>query len=187
MLSSPPFRTPMRLGAALSTLAVLLAAPAPARAAFGYTDNGTAYVVDTGAGLVFQVDKSSGTLTSIVFNGVEYNGPSAKGSHIASELGTLEEPVVLVGASMVVPERLPPDLLNALGERRVDGRAGVVLDRGDQEHGRGNAGERHGGHRGDRDAGAQAARRPHGRSTQPTPRIVCSTRGSPSASSLRRR
>ena len=78
----------MRLGAALSTLAVLLAAPAPARAAFGYTDNGTAYVVDTGAGLVFQVDKSSGTLTSIVFNGVEYNGPSAKGSHIASGLGT---------------------------------------------------------------------------------------------------
>src|SRR6185436_13802310 len=88
MLSSPPFRTPMRLGVALSTLAVLLAAPPPARAAFGYTDDGTAYVVDTGAGLVFQVDKSSGTLTSIVFNGVEYNGPSAKGSHIASGLGT---------------------------------------------------------------------------------------------------
>jgi len=78
----------MRLGAALSTLAVLLAAPAPALAAFGYTDNGAAYVVDTGAGLVFQVDKSNGTLTSIVFNGLEYNGPSAKGSHIASGLGT---------------------------------------------------------------------------------------------------
>ena len=37
---------------------------------------------------MFQVDKSYGTLTSIVFNGVEYNGPSAKGSHIASGLGT---------------------------------------------------------------------------------------------------
>ena len=38
----------------------------------------------------------------------------------------------------------------------------------------------------ERDPRAQAARRPHGRSTQPTPRTVCSVRGSPPASSLRR-
>jgi len=104
----------MRLGAALSTLAVLLAAPAPARAAFGYTDDGTAYVVDTGAGLVFQVDKSSGTLTSIVFNGVEYNGPSAKGSHIASGLGTpIKTFVAMFGLDKSDPHLLP-DLAAAI-------------------------------------------------------------------------
>jgi rhamnogalacturonan endolyase len=65
-----------------------LLVPASAFGAFGYTDNGTAYVVDTGAGLVFQVRKTDGTITSIVFNGTEYNGPSGKGSHIASGLGT---------------------------------------------------------------------------------------------------
>jgi rhamnogalacturonan endolyase len=62
--------------------------PAAVFAAFGYTDNGTAFVVDTGAGLVFQIRKTDGTITSIVFNGTEYNGPSGKGSHIASGLGT---------------------------------------------------------------------------------------------------
>lgn len=71
------------LGAALSS-----AAPAAAHAAFGYTDNGSAYVVDSGAGLVFQVSKTDGTIVSIVFNGTEYAGPSGKGSHIASGLGT---------------------------------------------------------------------------------------------------
>ena len=65
-----------------------LLVPASAFGAFGYTDNGTAFVVDTGAGLVFQVRKTDGTITSIVYNGTEYNGPSGKGSHIASGLGT---------------------------------------------------------------------------------------------------
>jgi rhamnogalacturonan endolyase len=65
-----------------------LLAPAAAFAAFGYTDSGSAYVVDSGAGLVFQVRKTDGTITSIVFNGTEYAGPSGKGSHIASGLGT---------------------------------------------------------------------------------------------------
>ena len=87
MHRSPSFRTPSLLGAALVTLGSLLA-PRPARAAFGYTDNGAAYVVDTGAGLVFQVDKASGDISSIVFNGIEYKGPSGKGTHIASGLGT---------------------------------------------------------------------------------------------------
>src|SRR5262249_34423755 len=74
----------------LSSVVPLLAllAPPPARAAFGYSDNGVAYVVDTGAGLVFQVDKTSGDIASIVFNGVEYKGPSGKGTHIASGLGS---------------------------------------------------------------------------------------------------
>jgi len=77
---------PPRLLAGLALLAALV--PARVFAAFGYTDNGTAFVVDTGAGLVFQVNKSDGTISSVKFNGTEYNGPSGKGSHIASGLGS---------------------------------------------------------------------------------------------------
>ncbi|HWA86119.1 MAG TPA: rhamnogalacturonan lyase B N-terminal domain-containing protein [Opitutus sp.] len=82
-------RAPLGRSAALFLgLALASAVPATAFAAFGYTDNGTAYVVDSGAGLVFQVSKTDGTITSIVFNGTEYIGPSGKGSHIASGLGS---------------------------------------------------------------------------------------------------
>src|SRR5690349_6645965 len=55
------------LGAtALTTVAL----PASA-AAFGYTDDGSNYVVDTGASLVFKVSKSNGDLVSFVYRGVE--------------------------------------------------------------------------------------------------------------------
>lgn len=75
----------LRVAAALASIALCAS---PLRAAFGYTDNGTDYVVDTGAGLVFQVDKSNGNVVSVVYNGVEYNGPSGKGSEISSGLGS---------------------------------------------------------------------------------------------------
>jgi rhamnogalacturonan endolyase len=79
--------TPLRLLRGLTLLFGLLA-PTILFAAFGYTDTGSAYLVDSGAGLVFRVRKSDGTVDSIVFNGVEYNGGSNKGSHIASGLGS---------------------------------------------------------------------------------------------------
>ena len=55
---------------------------------FGYTDIGDAYEVDTGAGLVFQVRKTDGSFTSIVFNGTEYKSTTNRFSQIASGLGT---------------------------------------------------------------------------------------------------
>ena len=55
---------------------------------FGYTDIGTAYEVDTGAGLVFQVRKTDGSIISIVFNGTEYKSTTNRFSQIASGLGT---------------------------------------------------------------------------------------------------
>jgi autotransporter-associated beta strand protein len=55
---------------------------------FGYTDIGTAYQVDTGAGLVFQVRKTDGSIISIVFNGTEYKSTTNRFSQIASGLGT---------------------------------------------------------------------------------------------------
>ncbi|GAA3839406.1 hypothetical protein GCM10022403_084620 [Streptomyces coacervatus] len=71
-------------------LALALAAPVTASAAatFGYTDDGTHYVVDTGAGLVFKVDHGNGDLSSFVYKGTEYQGYDGKNSHIESGLGT---------------------------------------------------------------------------------------------------
>ncbi|MEU5595857.1 rhamnogalacturonan lyase B N-terminal domain-containing protein [Streptomyces sp. NPDC020298] len=70
-------------------LALALATPVAASAAgFGYTDDGTHYVVDTGAGLVFKVDHGNGDLSSFVYNGTEYQGYDGKNSHVESGLGT---------------------------------------------------------------------------------------------------
>ncbi|KAL1743004.1 polysaccharide lyase family 4 protein [Schizophyllum fasciatum] len=69
----------------LVSLALAIALPV-VQASFGVTENGSSFVVDTNAGLVFTVDSSSGDLTSIVYNGVETQG-SGKHSHIASGIG----------------------------------------------------------------------------------------------------
>jgi rhamnogalacturonan endolyase len=74
----------MRLLASLTTL---LLAPATVFAAWGYTDDGNNYVVDTGASLVVKVSKSNGDMTSINYAGVEYNGQSGKNSQVESGLG----------------------------------------------------------------------------------------------------
>ncbi|WP_405723011.1 polysaccharide lyase family protein [Streptomyces sp. NBC_01537] len=72
-------------------LVLALAAPATASAAsaanFGYTDDGTNYVVSTGADLVFKVNHSNGDLSSFVYKGTEYQGYDGKNSHIQSGLG----------------------------------------------------------------------------------------------------
>jgi hypothetical protein len=66
---------------------------------FGYTDIGDAYQVDTGAGLVFNVRKTDGSITSIVFNGTEYKSTTNRFSQIASGLGT---------PTTVTPETVAP-------------------------------------------------------------------------------
>jgi hypothetical protein len=74
--------------ASAAGLALALATPVTASAAsLGYTDDGTNYVVDTGAGLVFKVNHSNGDLSSFVYNGTQYQGYDGKNSHIESGLG----------------------------------------------------------------------------------------------------
>ncbi|MFF7647520.1 rhamnogalacturonan lyase B N-terminal domain-containing protein, partial [Streptomyces canus] len=45
-----------------------------ATSTFGYRDDGNAYVVGTGADLVFKVDHRNGDLTSLAYKGTEYQG-----------------------------------------------------------------------------------------------------------------
>ncbi|KAF8607464.1 hypothetical protein BDV93DRAFT_468241 [Ceratobasidium sp. AG-I] len=72
----------------LKRLIALACAYAPgAFAAFGVT-TGSGYLdVDTGGGLVFRVSTTSGDITSLKYNSVEYQD-SSKYTHIASGLGT---------------------------------------------------------------------------------------------------
>lgn len=68
-------------------LAAFLAPAASVFAAFGLTTTSTQYTVDTGAGLVFKVDRANGNIPSIKYNGVELND-STKSSHINSGIGS---------------------------------------------------------------------------------------------------
>ncbi|MEV0634421.1 rhamnogalacturonan lyase B N-terminal domain-containing protein [Streptomyces sp. NPDC050619] len=87
--------------AGATALAGPLATTASA-AAFGYSDDGSNYVVDTGASLVFKVSKTNGDLTSLVYKGVEYQGYGGMNSHIESGLGTSTVSVKQSGTTILI-------------------------------------------------------------------------------------
>ncbi|GGL92549.1 hypothetical protein GCM10010129_40310 [Streptomyces fumigatiscleroticus] len=84
-----------------ATLAGPLAPRADA-AGFGYTDDGSNYVINTGANLVFKVSKTNGDLTSLVYRGTEYQGYGGKNSHIESGLGTSTVTISQSGTTILV-------------------------------------------------------------------------------------
>ncbi|MEU4654858.1 rhamnogalacturonan lyase B N-terminal domain-containing protein [Streptomyces sp. NPDC023723] len=93
------------LGAASAAGSAALAGPlarTAAAAAFGWSDDGTNYVVDTGAGLVFKVRKSNGDLASLVYKGVEYQGYGGMNSHIESGLGTSTVSILQSGSTILI-------------------------------------------------------------------------------------
>ncbi|MER6122654.1 rhamnogalacturonan lyase B N-terminal domain-containing protein [Streptomyces sp. NPDC001795] len=71
-------------------------------AAFGYTDDGSNYVVNTGASLVFKVSKATGDLTSLVYKGKEYEGYGGKHSHVESGLGASTVTIRKSGSTILV-------------------------------------------------------------------------------------
>ncbi|MEV0170244.1 rhamnogalacturonan lyase B N-terminal domain-containing protein [Streptomyces sp. NPDC050803] len=98
---SPLGRRTFVLGAAAAAGTAALAGTASA-AAFGWSDDGTNYVVDTGANLVFKVSKSNGDLSSLVYRGVEYQGYDGKNSHIESGLGSSTVTITQSGSTILV-------------------------------------------------------------------------------------
>ncbi|MEV6168773.1 rhamnogalacturonan lyase B N-terminal domain-containing protein [Streptomyces sp. NPDC051954] len=84
-----------------ATLAGPLAETASA-AAFGWSDDGSNYVVDTGANLVFKVSKSNGDLTSLVYRGTEYQGYGGMNSHIESGLGRSTVTITQSGSTILI-------------------------------------------------------------------------------------
>ncbi|MGW7541715.1 rhamnogalacturonan lyase B N-terminal domain-containing protein [Streptomyces sp. NPDC054770] len=71
-------------------------------AGFGWSDDGSNYVVDTGASLVFKVSKTNGDLTSLVYKGAEYQGYGGKNSHVESGLGTSTVTIAQSGSTILI-------------------------------------------------------------------------------------
>ncbi|MFJ8929034.1 rhamnogalacturonan lyase B N-terminal domain-containing protein [Streptomyces sp. NPDC102364] len=101
-----PIRRRALLTAAAATAATAAVAgplsPTASAAAFDYSDDGSNYVVDTGASLVFKVSKANGDLTSLSYKGVEYQGYGGKNSHIESGLGASSVGVKQSGSTILI-------------------------------------------------------------------------------------
>ena len=99
--------------AALATLTLSLAltgiGAAPARADFGLTENGGSYAVDSGAGLVFRVNRANGDITSLLYKGIEVQGQT-KMSHIGSGLGAAQVSARNVGDDAIEISAQTPTL-----------------------------------------------------------------------------
>ncbi|MGX1542071.1 rhamnogalacturonan lyase B N-terminal domain-containing protein [Streptomyces adustus] len=93
------------LGTAAAAGSAALAGPLAGNASaasFGWSDDGSNYVVDTGASLVFKVGKTNGDLTSLVYKGTEYQGYGGKNSHVESGLGTSTVGIAQSGTTILI-------------------------------------------------------------------------------------
>ncbi|WP_030338632.1 rhamnogalacturonan lyase B N-terminal domain-containing protein [Streptomyces sp. NRRL S-1022] len=93
------------VGAAAAAGSAALAGPlatAASAAGFGWSDDGSNYVVTTGAGLVLKVSKATGDLTSLVHKGTEYQGYGGKNSHIESGLGSSTVTLTQSGSTVLI-------------------------------------------------------------------------------------
>ncbi|MFE2584476.1 rhamnogalacturonan lyase B N-terminal domain-containing protein [Streptomyces sp. NPDC059378] len=93
------------LGTAAAAGSAALAGPlagTASAAGFGWSDNGSEYVVDTGASLVFKVSRTNGDLTSLVYRGTEYQGYGGKNSHVESGLGTSTVGIAQSGTTILI-------------------------------------------------------------------------------------
>ncbi|MCX5561637.1 rhamnogalacturonan lyase B N-terminal domain-containing protein [Streptomyces sp. NBC_00038] len=101
----PVRRRTFVLGSAATAAGAALSGPLAGTAqaaSFGYTDDGSNYVIDTGANLVFKVSKTNGDLTSLVYRGTEYQGYDGKNSHVESGLGTSTVTITQSGSTILV-------------------------------------------------------------------------------------
>ncbi|MEU6260928.1 rhamnogalacturonan lyase B N-terminal domain-containing protein [Streptomyces sp. NPDC047043] len=104
-VNRPVGRRTFVLGSAAAAGTAALAGPlatAASAASFGWSDDGSNYVVDTGASLVFKVSKTNGDLTSLVYKGTEYQGYGGKNSHIESGLGTSTVTIGQSGSTILI-------------------------------------------------------------------------------------
>jgi len=104
-VNRPVRRRTFVLGTAAAAGSAALAGPLAATASaasFGYTDDGSNFVVDTGASLVFKVSKTNGDLTSLVYKGTEYQGYGGMNSHVESGLGASTVTIAQSGTTILI-------------------------------------------------------------------------------------
>jgi len=71
-------------------------------ATFGYTDDGSNYVISTGSSLIVKVSKSTGDITSLAYKGKEYEGYGGMHSHVESGLGASTVTIKQSGSTILV-------------------------------------------------------------------------------------
>jgi rhamnogalacturonan endolyase len=91
----------MRSRALLLIVLAGMLAPLRMFAAFGLGDEAKVFVVDSGAGLVFKVDKANGNIVSIRYKGGAELQESKKGSHIASGFGHATVTGTVIGGNLI--------------------------------------------------------------------------------------
>ncbi|MER5750555.1 rhamnogalacturonan lyase B N-terminal domain-containing protein [Streptomyces sp. NPDC002088] len=104
-VNRPVRRRTFVLGTAAAAGSAALAGPlatTASAASFGWSDDGSNYVVNTGANLVFKVSKTNGDLTSLVYRGTEYQGYGGKNSHVESGLGTSSVTITQSGTTILI-------------------------------------------------------------------------------------
>lgn len=75
-------------------------------AAWGYTETSDSYIIDTGKGLVVTVSSENGDITSMLYNGVEYNGYDGKNTQVESGLGASDVSITEYSDPYIIKVRI---------------------------------------------------------------------------------
>jgi rhamnogalacturonan endolyase len=92
----------LRLAIFMALMISAFLIPSSALADFGYTEDSTNYTIDTGANLVFKVKRSNGDISSLIYNGTDYNGYTNKNSHVETGLGQSDVTISQPSSSVIM-------------------------------------------------------------------------------------
>ena len=92
----------LRLAIFMALMISAFIIPSSALADFGYTEDSTNYTIDTGANLVFKVKRSNGDISSLIYNGTDYNGYTNKNSHVETGLGQSDVTISQPSSSVIM-------------------------------------------------------------------------------------
>ena len=92
----------LRLAIFMALMISAFIIPSSVLADFGYTEDSTNYTIDTGANLVFKVKRSNGDISSLIYNGTDYNGYTNKNSHVETGLGQSDVTISQPSSSVIM-------------------------------------------------------------------------------------
>lgn len=92
----------LRLSIFMALMISAFIIPSSALADFGYTEDSTNYTIDTGANLVFKIKRSNGDISSLIYNGTDYNGYTNKNSHVETGLGQSDVTISQPSSSVIM-------------------------------------------------------------------------------------
>lgn len=91
-----------------------------ASASWGYTETSDSYIIDTGKGLVVTVSSENGDITSMLYNGVEYNGYDGKNTQVESGLGASDVSITEYSDPYIIKVRMSIRIWSSTPQWRND-------------------------------------------------------------------